>query len=85
MIKKGRNKGRGFMSIKKEATSCSSETALLKELRTKAKQRDEALKKAKWVEMVKELPISTRDVSSIDIPQTFDFECIAQKIIEKGF
>lgn len=85
MSKKGLNGDQGSMSIKKEATSYSSETALLKELRTKAKQREEALKRAKWIEMVKELPISTRDVSSIDGPQAFDFERIAQKIIENGF
>lgn len=72
------------MSTKKEA-SCSSEAELLKELRTKAQLREEANKRVRWVEMIKALPESTRDVSDLDLPHRCDFECVAQKIIESGF
>lgn len=63
----------------------STEAELLKKLRDKAQLREEENKRQRWVEMVKALPESTRDMPDLDMPQQSLFESVAHKIIENGF
>lgn len=63
----------------------STETELLKKLRDKAQVREEESKRQRWIEMIKALPESTRDLPDLDVLPSKQFEAVAQKILEQGF